>query len=71
MAVEPRLVAYTLFLVAELFTGAVLCAGSGGERYRLVVSDTEYYCQAMLATQLNTLVTDKKVRQATCSAICL
>jgi hypothetical protein len=36
-------------------------AGAAAERYRLGVSDGAHWCSAMLATQLNHLVTDRKI----------
>jgi len=40
-----------------------LKAGQSGERYRLVISDGEFYIQGMLATQLNELVQSGELRQ--------
>ena len=39
-------------------TGA---AGAAAERYRLGLSDGAHWCSAMLATQLNDLVHDRRV----------
>ncbi|KAJ7461513.1 hypothetical protein FB451DRAFT_1562794 [Mycena latifolia] len=38
---------------------------SAMERYRIIVSDGEYFIQAMLATQLNSLVKDEEIRKNT------
>lgn len=48
-------------------TGCFCCTelyatGTSGERYRLVISDTSFFCQAMLATQLNGIVNAKEVQ---------
>ncbi|KAJ6448565.1 hypothetical protein C8R47DRAFT_1230987 [Mycena vitilis] len=39
--------------------------GSGHERYRLIVSDGEYFIQAMLATRLNPFVREGKIKKNT------
>ena len=35
------------------------------ERYRLAISDGKYWCIAMLATQLNSYVTDSQIHENT------
>jgi replication factor A1 len=51
--------------VKRLNPPADVGASSRGERYRLAVSDGAHYMQAMLATQLNHLVTESKVESNT------
>lgn len=42
--------------------GTPLTANNPGRRYRLIISDGVHFQQAMLATQMNTLVTEEKLQ---------
>jgi replication factor A1 len=39
------------------------------DRYRLIISDGEYFLQAMLATQLNSLVHEEKIGRNTVAVV--
>jgi replication factor A1 len=43
--------------------------GNAGERYRLIISDGEYFIQAMLATQCNSLVDSETLTRFSVTAI--
>ena len=38
-------------------------AGTGADRYRVIISDGRFYAQSMLTTQLNSLVEENKLQK--------
>lgn len=55
--------------IKQVTPAATASSNPAQDRYRIIISDGEYFLQAMLATQLNTLVHDNSIGKNTVAVI--